>query len=97
MASTIQLSVEDDLKNKADSLFRDLGTDTTNAIRMFLAKAVAENGFPFEVKKTVANPYVEMSEEEILLKLEKARKQADEGKYREANNMVADIRTKYGL
>ena len=36
MASTIQVRVDDDLKMKSDSLFRDLGTDTTSAIRMFL-------------------------------------------------------------
>ena len=36
MASTIQIRVDDDLKSKSDQLFKDLGTDTTSAIRMFL-------------------------------------------------------------
>ncbi len=36
MASTIQVRVDDDLKKKPDALFRDLGTDTTTAICMFL-------------------------------------------------------------
>ena len=40
MASTIQIRVDDDLKNKSDQLFKDLGTDTTSAIRMFLTQAV---------------------------------------------------------
>ena len=35
MASTIQIRVDDDLKNKSVSFFKDLGTDTTSAIRMF--------------------------------------------------------------
>ena len=35
MSNTIQIRVDDDLKKKSDSLFRDLGTDTTTAIRMF--------------------------------------------------------------
>ena len=48
MASTIQVRVEDELKSKSDALFKDLGTDTTTAIRMFLTQAVATNGFPFE-------------------------------------------------
>ena len=52
MASTIQIRVDDDLKNKSDQLFKDLGTDTTSAIRMFLTQAVAYNGFPFEIKRT---------------------------------------------
>lgn len=31
MASTIQVRVDDELKRKSDSLFKDLGTDTTTA------------------------------------------------------------------
>lgn len=46
MSSTIQIRVDDELKMKSDQLFKDLGTDTTTAIRMFLTQAVANNGFP---------------------------------------------------
>ena len=45
MASTIQVRVDDDLKMKLDKLFKDLGIDTTVAIRMFLtqtAKGLSE-------------------------------------------------------
>ncbi len=38
MASTIQVRVDDDLKKKSDNLFKELGTDTTTAIRMFLTQ-----------------------------------------------------------
>ena len=48
--STIQVRVDDDLKSKADALFKELGTDTTSAIRMFLTQAVAYDGIPFEIK-----------------------------------------------
>lgn len=96
MASTIQVRVEDELKTKSDTLFRDLGTDTTTAIRMFLTQAVAVNGFPFEIKKRVAgaNPYAPLTEEEMLAKLKKSREQE---KYRDAEDVLSDIRSKYGL
>lgn len=95
MASTIQVRVEDDLKAKSDSLFRDLGTDTTTAIRMFLTQAVATNGFPFEIKRhTASNPYTPMSEEDMLEKLKKSREQEN---YRGAEEVVSDMRLKYGL
>ena len=35
MASTIQVRVDEELKRKSDDLFRELGTDTTTAIRIF--------------------------------------------------------------
>lgn len=97
MASTIQIRVDDDLKNKSDQLFKDLGTDTTSAIRMFLTQAVAYNGFPFEIKKNVKALYVPMSEDSMLLKLEKARRSSEKGRCRTADDAVADMRNKYGL
>ena len=97
MASTIQLRVDDELKTKSDNLFRDLGTDTTTAIRMFLTKAVSMNGFPFEVRKTTADPYVTLTENEILKKLEVSRAHANEGHVRNADDVVTDMRNKYGL
>lgn len=95
MASTIQVRVEDELKTKSDSLFRELGTDTTTAIRMFLTQAVAVNGFPFEIKKRPEmNPYIPMTEEEMLAKLKVSREQ---GKFRDADMVISDMRSKYGL
>lgn len=99
MASTIQVRVDDDLKTKSDALFKDLGTDTTSAIRMFLTQAVANNGFPFEIKRTVAelNPYAPMTEEELFAKLEVSRQHASQGKYKGADEVASDMRAKYGL
>lgn len=99
MASTIQVRVDDDLKMKSDMLFKDLGTDTTTAIRMFLTQAVANNGFPFEIKRNITdyNLYAAMTEEEMLSKLEKSRKHGEEGRYREADAVISDMRSKYGL
>ena len=97
MASTIQIRVDDDLKVKSDELFRDLGTDTTTAIRMFLTQALAVNGFPFEIKRVNANPYEQLTEYEILDKLEKSRKHAAQGMYRDATDVSRDMRAKYGL
>ena len=51
MSSTIQIRVDDELKQKSDSLFKELGTDTTSAVRMFLTQAVATGGFPFEIRR----------------------------------------------
>ena len=97
MASTIQVRVDDDLKKKSDTLFKELGTDTTTAIRMFLTQAVAHNGFPFEIKRISENPYLPLSEEQLLQKLELSRKHAEQGQYRNADDVISDMRAKYGL
>lgn len=97
MASTIQVRVDDDLKVKSDKLFKDLGTDTTTAIRMFLTQALAVNGFPFEIKRASANPYEALTETEFLEKLEKSREHAAQGRFKNADEVSRDMRAKYGL
>ena len=97
MASMIQIRVDDDLKARSDALFKDLGSDTTTAIRMFLTQALAVNGFPFEIKRAGANPYRALAEHEMLDKLEKSREHAAQGIYKDAADVSRDMRTKYGL
>ena len=87
MASTIQLRVDDDLKNKSDELFKDLGTDTTTAIRMFLKQAIAVNGFPFEIKRVNSNPFNAMTERELIEQLDKSREHAEQGMYQNASTV----------
>lgn len=92
-----KLRVDDELKKKSDKLFRELGIDTTTAIRILLSQAVSENGFPFEIKKKTTDPFAALSEEDILKKLEIFRKHAAEGRYRDADDVIGDIRWKYGI
>ena len=51
MSRTIQLRVDDFLKQAADELFASLGLDTSTAIRIFLTMSVETDGLPFEVRK----------------------------------------------
>lgn len=96
--STIQVRVDDDLKSKADTLFKELGIDTTSAIRMFLTQAVAYNGIPFEVKKVNKTMEMKMmSEDEFLERLTLSRMQSREGKVVDANIAINTIKEKYGL
>ena len=97
MSSTIQIRVNDELKRRSDALFRNLGTDTTSAVRIFLTQAVACDGFPFEIRRTAPNPCRALSEEEFLQALRTARSHADAGMVRDADEAVTDLRNAYGL
>lgn len=97
MSSTIQVTVDDDLRKESDALFKGLGTDTTSAIRMFLKQAVMTQGFPFEIRMPEKAPYMPLTEEQLYGKLAKSRKAAAEGNVRDADDVIADLRTKYGL
>lgn len=47
--ATLQIRIDDALKQQADSLFSSLGLDTTTAVRIFLNAAVEHEGIPFSV------------------------------------------------
>ena len=49
--ATIQIRVDDNMKTAADSLFTDLGLDTSTAVRMFISAALEYNGIPFKLKR----------------------------------------------
>ena len=51
MAKTIQVRVDDHLKDSADKLFSSLGLDTSTAIRMFLVASMEASGIPFQIKR----------------------------------------------
>jgi len=51
MAKTIQVRVDDHLKDSADMLFTSLGLDTSTAIRMFLVASMEAGGIPFAVRR----------------------------------------------
>ena len=47
--SLLQVRVEDSLKDEAAQVFEKLGIDTSTAVRMFLKRAIMENGIPFRM------------------------------------------------
>ena len=47
--SLLQVRVEDSLKNEAANVFEHLGIDLSTAVRMFLKRAVLDNGIPFRM------------------------------------------------
>ena len=77
MSSTIQVTVDDDLRKESDALLKELGTVTTSAIRM-----------------PEKDPYMPLSEEQLYAKLAKSRKSAEKGNVRDANDVIADLKTK---
>ena len=48
--ATLQIRIDDVLKQNSDSLFAGLGLDTPTAVRIFLTAAQEYNGFPFPVQ-----------------------------------------------
>ena len=53
--TTINIRVNTDLKQSAETLFADLGLNMSSAINLFLKSAVSREGIPFEIKRCEPN------------------------------------------
>lgn len=49
------VSIDADVKAKAQELFADLGLDLSTAVNLFLKQAVRENAIPFSICREVPN------------------------------------------
>ena len=48
--ATLQIRIDDELKQNSDALFSGLGLDTPTAVRIFLTAAQEYSGFPFPIQ-----------------------------------------------
>ena len=49
------ISIDADVKIKAQELFEDLGIDLSTAINLFLKQSIRENAIPFSVCREIPN------------------------------------------
>jgi DNA-damage-inducible protein J len=49
------ISIDADVKAKAQELFADFGLDLSTAINIFLRQAIYEHSFPFVIQREVPN------------------------------------------
>lgn len=48
--ATLQIRLDDNLKEKSDALFTSLGMDTSTAVRIFLTLSVENDGLVFPIQ-----------------------------------------------
>ena len=72
----VNISIDDDLKYRADNLFEELGLNMSTAFTMFIRQAVRQGGIPFEIT-TKLDPFYNP---ENLKVVRQSIKEAEEGK-----------------
>jgi len=61
----VNIRIDDKLKEKADSLFDDMGLNMTTAINIFVKHVVRQGRIPFEIT-TQADPFYNESNMRVL-------------------------------
>ncbi len=50
MVTTLQVRMDQSLKQEAENVFQEIGVDATTAVRMFYHKVISTRSIPFELK-----------------------------------------------
>ena len=54
-SSTINVSIDADIKNRAEQLFSQFGISVSDAVSIFLHQSLIDGGFPFSIKMKAPN------------------------------------------
>ena len=73
----VNIRIDDNLKERADKLFDDLGMNMTTAFTMFVKAAIRQRGIPFDL---TIDPFYSESNMRVL---EESIRDADAGKLTE--------------
>ncbi len=63
--TTANISIDSDVKIKAQELFSDFGMDLSTAINIFLRQAIRENAIPFAITREVPNEETKQAIENV--------------------------------
>ncbi len=47
----LQVRIEEDIKNEAEAIFKNIGLDLSTGVRLYLNRVVKERGIPFSMKE----------------------------------------------
>lgn len=89
MAKTsTNISLDTEIKQKAQALFAELGLDLSTAINIYLHQAVLENGIPFHITRDVPNAETI----EAIKEVERMKADPSAGKsYTDVDEMFEDL------
>ncbi len=73
----INIRIDDNLKEKAEILFEELGLNMSTAFNIFIRQSIRQGGIPFEIT-TQVDPFYSESNIKIL---KESIKEANEGRF----------------
>ena len=47
----LQVRIEEEVKNEAEAIFKNIGLDLSTGVRLYLNRVVKERGIPFPMKE----------------------------------------------
>lgn len=93
--ATLNIRIDEDIKNKAVKTFTSMGLDVSSAVKLFIHQSILEQRIPFEIR--TANGYTIAEEDEMLREVNQVKEDIRKGKakgYKSIKAMHRDILSK---
>ena len=72
MKVSVNIKMDEEIRDKSKELFSKMGLDMTTAVNMFLIQAIRLNQIPFQIKATSEEEEIEKIERIIYQKLQES-------------------------
>ncbi len=97
MKASVNIKMDEQLRDDAKALFAQMGLDMTTAVNMFLIAALREKGLPFDVTTVSSVSDDEKLEKYFADKLRRAEEQEKQGNMRSVEAFSSEVGKKYGF
>ena len=72
MKVSVNIKMDEEIRDKSKELFNKLGLDMTTAVNMFLIQAIRQNQIPFQLKATTDEEEIAKIERIIYQKIQES-------------------------
>lgn len=97
MKTSVNIKMEESIRDQSKELFAKMGLDMTTAVNMFLITAIREKKIPFEVS-AVSETDEDMKYEKFFAqKLRAAEEQESAGRMRDFDDFMKEVDSRYDV
>lgn len=97
MKVSVNIKMDEDVRNQAKELFNKMGLDMTTAVNIFLIQSIREQKIPFQISAVKNEMTAEEMEKLIAKKLQEAEADIDNGRVIEYSYLQEDVKKKLSL
>lgn len=97
MKTSVNIKMDENVRDEARQLLKKMGLDLTTAINMFLLTVIREQSIPFTVSAQNYNFLKENFQLEMWKAIEKSENDILQGKTKNINIAMEELKVKYGL
>ncbi len=95
MKVSVNIKMDEEVRNQAKNLFHQMGLDMTTAVNMFLIQAIREKAIPFQISTIDKLAYEDKLEQLIAEKINEANQQIENGNVRRFEVFAEEVKNRY--